>query len=147
MKQPLSGLVLAQHEHGSWENQSSGQIPRAFPWPIRVKVLWLPGPLVERCLQLCFAVDSLKEMQKRFLLVLHWALQKDIYLQYQFKWEHKITRKQAYTTETVLTGTLQLNLRGGFQSGYSCCLVYFSIPAQSEAEVHRAAENWDLDYN
>lgn len=47
------GWWLIQDEHGSWVYQSSEQTPRAFPWSIRAKILWLPGPLVERCLHFC----------------------------------------------------------------------------------------------
>lgn len=49
--------------------------------------------------------------------------------------------KPAYPAETALTGTLQLDLHSGFQSSYSCCLVYFTVLAQSDAEVHKTAGN------
>lgn len=56
-------------------------------------------------------------------------------------------KEAVYTAGTVLQAHCNWIYITVFQSAYSCSLFYFSTLAQSDTEVHRSAENWDLYYS
>lgn len=72
------------------------------------RALWLPRPLIERCLQLCVLSIAYKRHRRDFCWCSAESFKYSCPAPTQVRsYKHN---KAAYTAETMLTGTLQLNL-------------------------------------